>query len=574
MCTVLNGGGAPEPDGFPGLAFRSNGQRDQSRTPREKPHGGFPRPIRIASFIAHHRCRLVAIYHLSAKVISRAGGRSSVGAAAYRSGSVLTNQRDGQVHDYSRKRHVEHTEILAPDNAPDWMRDRSQLWNAVEVAEKRKDAQLAREIEVALPRELGADEQRELVRSFAREQFVDRGMIADIAVHNPKASDGQDQPHAHVMLTMRTLTGNGFGPKNRDWNDRDLLGDWRAAWGAHANRALERYGHKARIDHRTLDAQRKAATERGDHSRADALDREPQPKLGMAALGMERRGQNSDRGRDWRLSQARNAERQSLRNQLREIGERIGETMLQIGDQVRDAALGVRERLNQAASRLLGRDQGGHARGDQPEPGSTADRIAQRLRAREAKQERDAGAGSSGRVVGTERRLAEDDEIARADINERLERLQRAVLRRNERKERAVAWRHRHDRDRLEQESGSTAERIEGRLRDQEEELGAGRFGARSGAHCASPDDLRQRDDWKREDNREQGVPRPDDRIGSGDGKGGRASAAERIEQELMRRFQREIPEERERERDMYEEKRLERENCQWRRERGMDWER
>ncbi|WP_285295714.1 MobQ family relaxase [Aureimonas altamirensis] len=507
----------------------------------------------------------MAIYHLSAKVISRAGGRSSVGAAAYRSGSVLRNERDGQVHDYSRKRHVEHTEILAPDDAPDWMRNRSKLWNAVEVVEKRKDAQLAREIEVALPRELGADEQRELVRSFAREQFVDRGMIADIAVHNPKASDGQDQPHAHVMLTMRTLTGDGFGPKNRDWNDRDQLGDWRAAWEGHANRALERHGHEARIDHRTLDAQREAATERGDLPQAAALDREPQPKLGMAASGMERRGRESERGGDWRASQARNAERQSLRDQLREIGERIGETMREIGEQVRSATSGVRERLNQAASRLLGRDGSeDRERGDRHEPGSTADRIAQRLRAREAGQERD---DRTGRTAEPERGSVPGDEVGRGRDSIR-DRLNRAAAQLRERDARHELG-ERDDGAPPEPEKGLTAERIEERLREQERERDRGRGRGGDRERGAPHDDRNEEHERERDDDRGHGRDVAD----AGDPDRG-PSTIERIEQELMERFQRQFPEERERERGMHEKRRLEQLERQWRRERGMDWER
>lgn len=165
----------------------------------------------------------MAIYHLSAKVISRAGGRSSVAAAAYRTAGRLRDDRQGLEHDYSRKGGVVHSEIMAPDNAPDWMRDRDQLWNAVEAVEKRRDAQLAREIEVALPRELDRGARLELLRGFVQREFVDRGMIADVAIHEGKARDGQSQPHAHVMLTMRELTGEGFGKKDRSWNAPDLL---------------------------------------------------------------------------------------------------------------------------------------------------------------------------------------------------------------------------------------------------------------------------------------------------------------------------------------------------------------
>lgn len=152
----------------------------------------------------------MALYHLSAKVISRAQGRSAVAAAAYRSGDRLESSRDGQVHDYSRKGGVIHAEILAPADAPEWMRDRGQLWNAVEAAEKRKDAQLAREFEIGIPRELSPAEGMAAVRGFVAAELVSKGMVADIAFHDTQAKDGGRQPHAHVMLTMRNLTGDGF----------------------------------------------------------------------------------------------------------------------------------------------------------------------------------------------------------------------------------------------------------------------------------------------------------------------------------------------------------------------------
>ena len=221
----------------------------------------------------------MAIYHLSAKVISRAGGRSSVAAAAYRTAGRLRDDRQGLEHDYSRKGGVVHSEIMAPDNAPDWMHDRDQLWNAVEAVEKRRDAQLAREIEVALPRELDRGARLELLRGFVQREFVDRGMIADVAVHEGKARDGQSQPHAHVMLTMRELTGEGFGKKDRSWNAPDLLMGWRAAWARDANTALERAGRSERIDHRSLDVQRAEAEQQVERARGGgqeelALERE------------------------------------------------------------------------------------------------------------------------------------------------------------------------------------------------------------------------------------------------------------------------------------------------------------
>src|SRR5690606_25860243 len=146
---------------------------------------------------------------------------------------------------------VLHTEIMAPDHAPEWANDRAQLWNAVEKVERRKDAQLCREVLVALPAELDDAERLELVRGFAREQFVERGMVADIAWHEPDREGDQRNYHAHILLTMRDIGADGFGQKNRDWNRRELLQEWREQWQEHANRALERAGRTERIDHRS-----------------------------------------------------------------------------------------------------------------------------------------------------------------------------------------------------------------------------------------------------------------------------------------------------------------------------------
>lgn len=261
----------------------------------------------------------MAIYHLSAKVIGRSTGRSATGAAAYRAAEIVRDERTGMVHDFSRKGGVEHREIFAPANAPAWMSDRETLWNAVEKAEARKDAQLAREVEVALPRELSAEQRLELVRSFVRDEFVARGMVADVAIHNPRPRDGEERPHAHVLLTMRCLTAEGFGPKERSWNAKDVLEGWRERWEAHANRALERAGCDERIDHRSY-------ADRG-------VDREPQPKLGPVATAMERRGETSERGNELRAVEARNVERDSLWRQL----DAARETLVMLRDRTTDA---------------------------------------------------------------------------------------------------------------------------------------------------------------------------------------------------------------------------------------------
>lgn len=178
---------------------------------------------------------VMAIFHLSVKVISRASGRSAVAAAAYRSADRLHDDRLGRDHDFTNKSGVVHSEVLLPENAPDEWHDRERLWNAVESFEKRKDAQLAREVEFAIPREMNQQQGIELARDFVQAEFVDRGMIADLNVHWDIGADGLAKPHAHVMLTMREIVVGedgevGFGAKARDWNRTEMVEQWRERW--------------------------------------------------------------------------------------------------------------------------------------------------------------------------------------------------------------------------------------------------------------------------------------------------------------------------------------------------------
>ena len=242
----------------------------------------------------------MADYRFSAKPISRGKGQSSVASAAYRSASRLVDERTGEIHDYTRKQGVIHSEVMTPKATPEWMADRTQLWNAVEAVETRKNSQLAREIQLSLPHELNDDQRRALVRDFASEQFVARGMIADINIHLPDKQGDERNHHAHVMLTMRELTADGFHSKKatptaRSWNDDDLLKTWRAEWAHHQNRALERHGHDARVDHRSYE-------ERG-------IDREPTQHRGAMADDMERKGKRSRIGDENREIEERNAKR-------------------------------------------------------------------------------------------------------------------------------------------------------------------------------------------------------------------------------------------------------------------------
>jgi Ti-type conjugative transfer relaxase TraA len=223
----------------------------------------------------------MAIYHFSAKIISRANGSSALAAAAYRSASRLHDQRLDRHHDFSNKAGVVHSEVMLPDGAPEHLGDREKLWNEVEAAEKRIDAQIAREIEFAIPRELSREDGIALAREFVRTEFVDRGMIADLNLHWDIGADGMAKPHAHVMLTMRNVGADGFGPKNRDWNRTDLLEKWRERWAGHVNARLAQLDIDARVDHRSLEAQ--------------GIELEPQHKIGPAAARMAGQGLASER---------------------------------------------------------------------------------------------------------------------------------------------------------------------------------------------------------------------------------------------------------------------------------------
>ena len=227
-------------------------------------------------------------------------------AAAYRSGEKLVNEWDGLTHYYTRKGGVVHTEIMLPAHAPPEFQDRSTLWNSVEQIEKSSTAQLAREIEVALPVELSRAEQLALVRAFVKENFVDAGMCADFAIHDK----GTGNPHAHIMLTIRPIREDGkWGAKCRkvydldgqgqripdgkggwkshredttDWNQRRNAEKWRAAWAAYTNRALEATGRPERIDHRSYKRQ--------------GVNKIPTVHMGPAASQMERRGIATEKG--------------------------------------------------------------------------------------------------------------------------------------------------------------------------------------------------------------------------------------------------------------------------------------
>lgn len=347
----------------------------------------------------------MAIYHLRATMISRSQGRSATAASAYRVAERIEDRRTGLTFDYAARGGVDYTEILAPDHAPDWVRDRSELWNRVEEAETRKNSQVAREVRVALPDELTHAQRVALVRDYAQTQFVDRGMVADIALHAPGREGDERNHHAHILLTTREVDTEGFTTKNRDWNKVEVLEGWREAWARDSNAALERAGIEDRVDHRTLVAQRdealelaSAARERGDEGaelhetvRAMSLDRPPLPQLSLGAWQLKERGVEVAAVRVWH----------EVKDRAAEVRQVVQELTGQVRDWLDRAAERVMDRLGSGQSELAlagGRD------GREEEPD-----LATRLRdAWEARQGRE-----KERDVDVQEREASPDLAAR-----------------------------------------------------------------------------------------------------------------------------------------------------------------
>lgn len=378
-------------------------------------------------------------------MISRSQGRSATAAIAYRVAERIEDRRTGLTFDYAKRGGVDHTETLAPDHAPDWVFDRSELWNRVEEAETRKNSQVAREVRVALPAELTHAQRVELVRDFAQEQFVDRGMIADIALHAP-GRDGDDRNHhAHILLTTREIGPEGFTTKNRDWNKVELLEGWREAWARDANLALERAGIEERIDHRTLEAQRDEALElaaeareRGDEAeelretvRAVSLDREPLPQLSAGAWQMKERGHEVGAVRAWHEVKAQAAEvariAQELAGHVRDWLDRTADRVLDRlgGDQNELALAGgpeAQETTADFAAQLRGAWEAHQETPDSEAPErETPEDLAARLRGAFSGVDRDA---LSERLTAY-RQEREADELSTAQEQQRQKDLER-----------------------------------------------------------------------------------------------------------------------------------------------------
>lgn len=204
----------------------------------------------------------MAIFHLHVKNISRGDGRSAVAAAAYRAGETLPNAIEERDSAFGGRRDVLHAEIVCPANSAPWMADRGILWNAVEAAERRKDARLAKEIEAALPRELSPVAWLELCRTFAL-HYAKEGFVADFAIHDDGTAHN---PHVHVLLTTRTVTADGFGGKMRSADGRQFVEEARVLWAKLVNTALEGAGLGVSVDprsHVAVGIERKPTQHRG-----------------------------------------------------------------------------------------------------------------------------------------------------------------------------------------------------------------------------------------------------------------------------------------------------------------------
>lgn len=276
---------------------------------------------------------IVALYHFSVKQIRRSAGQSAVASAAYRAGEKLVCNRYGETHDYTRKRGVIHTEIFLPDHAPREYLNRETLWNAVEKAERGCNAQLAYSFDIALQSEFSIEENIALARVFVQEQFIRRGMIADLAVHAPEKDGGVTNPHFHVMTTMRPIEMDGrWGCKqhrvhhldengNRmrdasgklifdavpttDWGRPETLEHWRAEWCRMCNDKFSEKNLPERIDHRSYARQ--------------GIEQIPTVHEGPIVRQMEARGITTDKGELNRWIRKTNELLRATRRKIREL---------------------------------------------------------------------------------------------------------------------------------------------------------------------------------------------------------------------------------------------------------------
>lgn len=267
----------------------------------------------------------MAIFHLDFKIVKRSEGRSSVAKAAYHARTRITDERTGDTYDYSRRTDLHGHFILAPANAPEHIvKDSTALWNEVERVERQHNGQTSRYFDVAIPAELTNDDKKKLVLEYCQKNFVEKGMIADIAFHDLDS----DNPHAHVMLTLKTIGPEGFGKKERSWNDRKMSIFWRESWASMANRYLAAAGSPERIDHRSLQAQNEEALSNA----AIALDNEEKALWLAKAAETNRPAMKRIHSAKWRskAAQEQRAAEQAVRDAAKQEAVEVYKTFSEL----------------------------------------------------------------------------------------------------------------------------------------------------------------------------------------------------------------------------------------------------
>ncbi|MBZ2400381.1 MobA/MobL family protein [Erwinia amylovora] len=267
----------------------------------------------------------MAIFHLDFKIVKRSEGRSSVAKAAYHARCRITDERTGDTYDYSRRTDLYGHFILAPANAPEYIvKDSTALWNEVESVERQHNGQTSRYFDVAIPAELTNNDKKKLVLEYCQKNFVEKGMIADIAFHDLDS----DNPHAHVMLTLKTIGPEGFGKKERSWSDRKMSVLWRESWSAMANSYLAAAGSSERIDHRSLLAQHEEALENA----AVALDNEEKAIWLAKAAETNRPAMKRIHSAKWRskAAQEQRAAEQAVRDAAKQEAVEVYKTFSEL----------------------------------------------------------------------------------------------------------------------------------------------------------------------------------------------------------------------------------------------------
>jgi ATP-dependent exoDNAse (exonuclease V) alpha subunit len=331
----------------------------------------------------------VAIYHLSVKPITRASGRSATAAAAYRSAERIADHTSGEVFDYTRKRGVDHREIVLPTAAAkrdiNWPRSREDLWNAAERAENRSNSRVAREYEIALPHELNKTARLELVRSFAHELANRYGVAVDFSIHKPHRAGDERNHHAHVLTTTRVIEPAGLGDKSAiEWSDgnrrkaglkpaKEEISELRERWAALTNQALQAGQRLERVDHRTLEAQ--------------GIDREPTQHLGPAVAGILERGERSWLAARW---QEEANERLRLAKEAGELEREHGQVSQSVLDLTHDLAASLRERAQLQTRTLTPAQLREKARAEWLEFRNTGGKASDKTKASEHTREPDA----------------------------------------------------------------------------------------------------------------------------------------------------------------------------------------